>query len=264
MSKGTIMFRALAVGCGVVLGVIVVSASWPNRGTSVIGEVQANTKSTSTTSSSGKIEQTLASFSGLGLSVPGNWTLIQGEREGIVIESDAKTIEDLEVFVKGPKVEVRNKTRSGWNYNSKEVKGTIYFKNLDSVGLASSGRVDAGAINASDIRFSIAGSADLKIDKLTANNVKFSVAGAGNLDIAGSAKSQQISIAGSGDVLTHKLKSESVKVSIAGSGNAKVWATESLNVSVAGSGDVEYYGKPKIDKSIVGSGDVTSLGDAPN
>jgi hypothetical protein len=266
MSKGTLMFRALAVGCGVVLGVIVVSASWPKRGATVIGDVQANSKSTttaSTTSSSGKIEQDLPSYTGLGLSIPGNWTLIQGEREAIVIEGDAKTIDELEVIVKGPKVEVRNKSRN-WNYNTKDVKGTVYFKNLDSVGLASSGRVDAGAINASDIRFSIAGSADLKIDKLAANEVKFSVAGSGNLDVGGNVKAQQISIAGSGDVRTHKLKSESVKVSIAGSGNAKVWATQSLKISVAGSGDVGYYGKPSIEKSIVGSGDVTALGDMPS
>jgi len=73
----------------------------------------------------------------------------------------------------------------------------------------------------------------------------------------------EASIAGSGNVRTDKLEAKNVKISVAGSGDAVVWATETLKISIAGSGDIKYYGDAQVTKSIAGSGSVTRLGVAP-
>jgi hypothetical protein len=252
MSKGSFMFKALAVGAGVVIGVIVVNAMWPHRGSIGVSAATAQppgsessgrgSGTTSASTSSGKIEQSLQNITNFGIGIPGDFQLIQGDREAIIVEGPGDLIDKIEIVQNGSSVEVKSRKQS-WGYNNwgnSKLRGTVYFRSMEKLSLASSGKITAASVKSPQIVFAIAGSADLKVDELSCESVKFSVAG-------------------SGDVATQRLRSETVKISIAGSGDAKVWATNELNVSIAGSGDVRYVGDPKITKSVAGSGSVKSL-----
>jgi hypothetical protein len=262
--KGSIMFKALAVGTGVVLGVIAISLFAPERGAGAVTGAIAKAKSETTGSGvMSTIERKVNNFTTLSVSAPVDLTVIQGDREGLTLTGDDNILNEIETIVTDGTLEIKPTTRN-WRYYRSNMKGTLYVKQLKKVALSSSGNLKSERLTGDEIIFAVAGSGNMELGDLKAQTVKFSVAGSGNVQVAGAAPNQKISIAGSGNIHTEKLRSENVSVSIAGSGDAKVWATQSITVSVAGSGDVGYFGNPpNVKKSIVGSGNVESLGAAP-
>jgi hypothetical protein len=111
----------------------------------------------------------------------------------------------------------------------------------------------------------IAGSGDIRVDKVAGQNFEGAVAGSGGIDVATMDVQQlKLSIAGSGGVKAGSGKAQSAKYDIEGSGDIDAGAiqTQSLDVSIAGSGGVKAHSSGTADVSIMGSGDVEVAGGA--
>lgn len=207
----------------------------------------------------------VSGYTGLGVSLPAKVTVIQGDKEGVVLEGDDNIIAVIETEVERGSLKLRF-TEKNMNVKTKvPLKATVYVKTLEGISVAGSGDVTSDQLKSANFKASIAGSGDVQIKHLTADMLKVSIAGSGDMAISsGKVSAIDVSIAGSGDVKTGGLEADKVKVSIAGSGDATVWAKTALNVSVAGSGDVKYYGNPEVKKSVLGSGSTKKLGDTPS
>lgn len=201
-------------------------------------------------------------FTSISLSVPAKTQIIQGDSEGLTIETDDNLLPLIETVVDGSSLKIRLTDRNG-SISTRTLKIVINAKNVEALSVAGSGDLHAAKLKSAKLKTSIAGWGDMKIESLDVDTLSVSIAGSGNFAAGGKANSVDIKIAGSGDLKIAKLEASAVKVSVSGSGDATVWAKDSLTVSVAGSGDVKYYGDAKVSKSVAGSGSVKRLGLAP-
>lgn len=201
-------------------------------------------------------------FSGLDLSVPADVTLVQGDLEGVVMETDDNIAPLIETVVEKGVLVIRLRDRNT-SIQTKKLRITVNARSLEKLEISGSGNVRSNKLQSQQLTCSIAGSGDVRLAALEAGTLRLSIAGSGNFEAGGKADAVDITIAGSGDVKTSKLFASNVKINIAGSGNAEVAATDRLKVSIAGSGDVVFYGDPVVSKSIAGSGSVKRLGSTP-
>lgn len=217
-----------------------------------------------TTKGSGVLKTEARSVSGfnrIGLSLPGVVEVVQGDAEGLTIETDDNLLPLIETVVDNGSLKLRVRDRG--NISTKTLKITVNAKSIEGLSVGGSGDIRVAKLRTGKLKASIAGSGDISITSLEADDLHVSIAGSGTFVAGGKVNTLESSIAGSGDVKAGKLESNSSKISIAGSGDATVWAKDTLSVKVAGSGDVKYYGDAKVSQSVAGSGSIKRLGSSP-
>jgi hypothetical protein len=203
----------------------------------------------------------VAGFNALVLSAPVEVDIVQGDKEGLVLEGDEARLAEIETVVEDGKLKIRTRTHGSWNWT--KVRAHVQVKNLDRVAISGSADVKAVTLRSADLEIAISGSGDVGIGTLSADRLRVSIAGSGDVRAAGKVDRTELSIAGSGDVKTGSLEAREARISITGAGSATVWAHDIVNVSIMGSGDVRYYGDAKVSKSVMGSGSVKRLAAAP-
>lgn len=201
-------------------------------------------------------------FTSISLSLPADTQIVQGDSEGISIESDDNILPLIETVVESGSLKIRLQDRNS-SVSTKNLRIVVSAKTLEALSISGSGDLRAAKLKSPKLKASISGSGDINIASLDAETLAVSISGSGNFAAGGKLQSVESKIAGSGDIKIGKLEAQAVKVSIAGSGDATVWAKDTLTISVAGSGDVKYYGDAKVTQSIAGSGSVKRLGAAP-
>ena len=173
-------------------------------------------------------------------------------------EGDTGLLERLEVKVENGVLRIgvkKGKWSFGWSKDHGAITVHVTAPSLRGAEVAGSGDMKVDKVQSEEFAASIAGSGELEIASLTAKSTAFSIAGSGGVSAAGAADSADISIAGSGDVRAGGLQAKRAKVSIAGSGNVEAKATETADISIMGSGDVVITGGAKCNVSKMGSGD---------
>ena len=165
----------------------------------------------------------VGSFSSVSLAGPHNVVVQVGPAASVRAEGPEKEIERLKIEVRGGDLEIGTKKES-WNVGFKRDRRpvTIY--------------VTTPSLAAADI----AGSGDMRIDRVEGERFAAETAGSGNIEIAA-------------------LRVSQADFAIAGSGNIKAHATRSADVDIMGSGDVEVTGGAKCSVSKAGSGDVRCM-----
>ncbi len=204
----------------------------------------------------------VSGFNRIGLSLPGVVEVVQGDSEGLKIETDDNLLPLIETVVEDGSLKLRVKDKG--NISTKTLKITVSAKSIEGLSVGGSGDIRAAKLKTGKLKVSVAGSGDVNITSLDADDLHISIAGSGTFVAGGKANAVSSSIAGSGDLKAGKLESNSHKISIAGSGNATVWVKDTLSVKVAGSGDVKYYGDAKVTQSVAGSGSIKRLGNSPD
>jgi Putative auto-transporter adhesin, head GIN domain len=173
-------------------------------------------------------------------------------------EGDTGLLERLEVKVENGVLRIGQKKGSwsfGWSKNHGAVTVHVTAPSLRGAEVAGSGDMRIDKVQADAFAASIAGSGELELGSLTANSASFSIAGSGGVSASGTAESGDYSIAGSGDVRASGLQVKRARVSIAGSGNVEAKAMETADISIMGSGDAIISGPARCKVSKMGSGD---------
>ena len=210
-----------------------------------------------------KSQRQVSNFKGVSLELPADVEIVQGETEGVLIETDDNIAPLLETLVDHEQLRIRL-TQRFKSIKPTSLKITVNARNVERLAISGSGDIRAGKLRSPTLEAHITGSGDIRIAALEVQSLSVSIAGNGDFFAAGRADTTSLSIAGSGDLKTERLAARNVKLSIAGSGDAKVWASQTFDVNIAGSGDVGYYGDPAVTRSVAGSGRIRKLGTTPD
>jgi hypothetical protein len=184
-----------------------------------------------------------------------------GAAPSVRAEGDSAVLDRLDIRVEDG--ELRIGTRSGISISFKSGKSaTIYVTvpSLAAASVAGSGDLKIDRVEGERFAAAIAGSGDIHIAALKVANAAFEVGGSGDIRAAGSAQNADISIAGSGDLGLEGLETRRAKVAVAGSGDVRVRAMETADISIVGSGDVILSGPAKCTISKMGSGQARCTG----
>ena len=167
-----------------------------------------------------------------------------------------KAIDNLEVMVEDGALVVRPRKKMNFSWGkSGKVALTVTVPSLRGAELAGSGDIRIDRVAGDRFDAGIAGSGTLTVGSVELNNLKMSISGSGNAKAgSGRAKSVEYSIAGSGGIDAKGVAAETASVSIAGSGNVDGQATGTASVNIMGSGNVALTGGAKCSVSKAGSG----------
>ncbi len=192
----------------------------------------------------------------IGLGIAANIYIRQGNTQKIEIKGQQNIIDLIKKNARGDSWNIEFK-RGHRVRDYKPLDIYVTLKELEKLSIGGSGSIigENKFTNVDDLRISIGGSGDVKVD-VSAKDIKCSIGGSGEVDLQGNANELSVDIGGSGDVKAIGLNVKECKVSSAGSGNVDISVSEQLVVSLVGSGDVRYKGSPKIKSNIIGSGKV--------
>ncbi|MFL6763803.1 MAG: head GIN domain-containing protein [Sphingomicrobium sp.] len=183
-----------------------------------------------------------------------------GGNPGVSASGSEKLLERTVVEVQGNKLLIRpENNRSffhfGWGSNGK-ARFTVTVPQLSGATIAGSGDIRVDRVAGQRFEGAVAGSGRIDVAALDVQSLKLSIAGSGDLKGTGKAQSAEYEIAGSGDVDAAAIQTQQLKVSIAGSGGVKAHSSGTADVSIMGSGDIDVSGGAKCTISKAGSGDV--------
>lgn len=180
-----------------------------------------------------------------------------GGAPAVRAEGPADALDKMEVVVEHGALEIRPRRefRDHFDWNSlRRATFTVTAPRLSAASVAGSGDMRVDRVEGDRFVASVAGSGDLDIATLRVGRANFSVAGSGNLTARGSAGRADVSVAGSGNVRTRGVATRSASISIAGSGDAELTAEDTASVSIIGSGTAEIAGRAHCTVSRIGSG----------
>lgn len=204
----------------------------------------------------------VAAFDSVALAGPHNVIVTVGGAPSVRAEGDSKLMERLEVKVVNGELHVGDKEKKGFSWNSNRQALTIYVTapSLKAAAVAGSGDLKVDKVEGKSFSASIGGSGNMDVGGMKVEEAAFAIGGSGNIKAAGATGTSQASIAGSGDLDLAALQARSAKVSIAGSGNVTARASEAADISIVGSGDVTMAGGAKCTVNKMGSGDARCTG----
>jgi hypothetical protein len=185
-----------------------------------------------------------------------------GANVSVAASGPEQALERLVVEVRGGKLVIEPKHERRWfgfggGNKLAKVKVVVTVPALTAASLAGSGDIRIDKVRGDRFAGEIAGSGDLHLGAVEVGRLKLSIAGSGGLDAgSGRARSAEYEIAGAGDVRAAQIATEELKISIAGSGNVQAHAIRAADVDIMGSGNVEVRGGAKCTVSKAGSGNV--------
>jgi carbon monoxide dehydrogenase subunit G len=206
-----------------------------------------------------KENRDLSGFKEISLNGDINLILKQGDVESVEVEAEDNIISDIKTQVTGNKLMISHEGASSMIRPTKPINVYVTVKDINSIEISGSGKVEGSNINTNNLDLSISGSGTSAIENLTANNLKASISGSGKIELTGKTSSQNINIEGSGEYKTKNLQSEKTVITIDGSGSAEVNTSQNLEINITGSGKVSYSGNPTIKQNINGQGDVKQI-----
>jgi hypothetical protein len=201
----------------------------------------------------------LTGFDAVGLAGSQDVEVRVGGAFAVRAEGDAEMIERLDLRVEDGTLKIGYKTGSfniGWSRDRPKTRIFVSLPAIRAASLAGSGDLRIDRVQGERFEASLAGSGDIQIGQLQVAALSASVAGSGNIKAAGAAQTANVSIAGSGDVDVAGVQSRTASASVVGSGDARIHASETANVSIAGSGDVWVTGSARCTINKRGSGTV--------
>jgi hypothetical protein len=167
---------------------------------------------------------------------------------------DAAALARLDVHVEGDKLVIR--TRRGMRWPGR-ARATVYVTvpALRAASVAGSGDLRVDRVTGSAFAGSVAGSGNLAIGELRTGSATLTSAGSGNIDVAGAVDQLQANTAGSGNIDARALRARSARVSAVGSGNVEAQASQQADVVSVGSGNAIVIGAAQCRVHARGSGE---------
>ena len=178
----------------------------------------------------------VSGFNEVELKGVGNLSLEQTGSESLTVEAEEDVLPKIRTEVENKRLIISPERNTSIN-TTKPINYKLTVKDLNTLEVSGSGNVEAEDINTDELAVTIGG--------------------AGDVEIRGSADSQEIEISGSGEYKAGDLESKEATIDVRGSGLATVNVSDELEAEVSGSGSVEYIGDPTINQDVSGAGEVS-------
>jgi len=205
----------------------------------------------------------LRGFDGVTLAGAHDVIVTVGGAHAVRAEGPAEMLDQLELRVENGTLKVgtrRGNWSSSWRGDRPQTRIFVTLPAIRSASVAGSGDMRIDRVASERFSASVAGSGDLDIAELKVGEAQFSVAGSGDIRAVGTAERSSVSIAGAGDVDLGRVQVRTASASIVGSGDVRVHASDTAEVSIVGSGDVYVAGPARCRVSKQGSGEVHCTG----
>jgi Putative auto-transporter adhesin, head GIN domain len=203
----------------------------------------------------------VGNFQEIELAGPYDIDIRTGAKPSVSAKGSQKLLERTVVEVRGDKLVIRPERHGGffnfgWSTNG-SATFTVTVPQLSKATLAGSGDIRIDKVQGSSFEGAVAGSGGINVGSVDVQQLKIAIAGHGDAKLgAGKAQSAKYEIAGHGNVDAGQVQTQSVEVSIAGSGDVRAYASGTADVDIMGSGDVDVAGGAKCKINKAGSGDV--------
>jgi len=202
----------------------------------------------------------VGNFTAIEVAGPYDVDVRTGSAVSVSAKGGEKLLEKTTVEVDGDKLVIRPERNHsffnfGWGHRGK-ASFVVSVPALTGATIAGSGDIRVDKVQGASFDGTVAGSGGIDVAALDVQQLKLAIAGSGSVKGSGKAQSAKYDIAGSGDVEAGAIQTQDLKVSIAGSGGVKAHSSGKADVSIMGSGDVEVTGGAKCKVSKAGSGDV--------
>lgn len=222
-----------------------------------MGFAQGKTLSGEGSVVSKKIE--LSEITKIGLGIPAEVYLTQGNKQKIEIKGQQNIIDIIQTEVKNGGWEIKTADNVRLK-NIEKIEIHITMKSIESLAVGGSGSISGTNQfgNIINLNLSIGGSGNIKLN-VEAQEIASSIGGSGKISLSGKAESLKVSLSGSGNVNADGIEVNNCEVSSSGSGDVAIHVKNKLKVSLAGSGNVRYNGTPQISSTVVGSGKVYTM-----
>jgi hypothetical protein len=204
----------------------------------------------------------VGAFQRVSLAGPHDVVVTVGGAPSVRAVGDPEALERLEVRIANGELILGNRNRSGFSWGSNRHKATIYVTapSLTAAAVAGSGDMKVDKVEGERFEAAISGSGDLALAALKVGDASFSIAGSGGLQAAGESRKARVSIAGSGGIKAPSFSTEELEVSIAGSGSVALRATGTAAINILGSGSADIAGGAKCQVTKMGSGSARCTG----
>ena len=177
----------------------------------------------------------VSGFNEVELKGVGNLSLEQTGSESLTVEAEEDVLPKIRTEVENKRLIISPERNTSIN-TTKPINYKLTVKDLNTLEVSGSGNVEAKDINTDELAVTIGG--------------------AGDVEIRGSADSQEVEISGSGEYRAGDLESKEATIDVRGSGLATVNVSDELEAEVSGSGSVEYIGDPMVQQEVSGAGEV--------
>jgi DUF4097 and DUF4098 domain-containing protein YvlB len=181
-----------------------------------------------------------------------------GGRPSVRAEGDAETIERLEIVAENGELRIgmRPGGGSGWFRHHRGVTVHVTMPSVQAASIAGSGDIRIDRVEGPRFAAQIGGSGDIEIAHLRVAEANFAVRGSGGIRAAGGAERASATVAGNGDLDLEGFEAADATVALVGSGDISLRATRSAAIDLTGSGDVTITGPARCTIRKSGSGDV--------
>lgn len=207
-------------------------------------------------------ERAVSDFRAVSFTGLGEVTIVQGEKEGLTIETDDNLLPHIVSAVSQGVLTINLGDRPWWPIlrPTASIHYTIYVKSLQTLEFAGAGTIYAAELVAEVLTLNQSGTGSITIDQLRADDLTVTMGGTGSITLVGKVTSQTVELSGLGSYEAGDLESQRAAVNLGGAGTATVWVSENLDAELAGIGTIAYYGASHTSISSSGLGTVTSLG----
>ncbi len=200
-----------------------------------------------------------AGITGVQLSTIGELDIHLGDKEELRIETDDNLLQYFEAEKDGGTLRIG--TRRGFNLRpSRTVRYTLTVKELEFLGLSSSGNAHAPALSADRFEIRVTSTGYLSVDGIEADALDVHISSTGNVRIDdGVVDNQDVRISSTGNYDGESLRSARATVRLSSTGNARLWAEDSLDATLSSTGSISYSGDPEVFENRTSSGRVRRI-----
>ncbi|HSG34708.1 MAG TPA: head GIN domain-containing protein [Sphingomonadaceae bacterium] len=204
----------------------------------------------------------LAPFEAITTAGPQDIVVTFGDEISVRSEGSPRALSLLEAKVENGRLSIGPPDGFNWGGWGQLESATFYvtLPRLDSINLAGSGDVRIDKIEGERLEVVVGGPGELAIAELAVDEADFTVAGAGNIVAAGSAREARVTVAGAGEIQAGGLRSETASIQIGGAGDVALTVDREAQVSIIGTGDVSISGPAQCSLTRVGNGELICNG----
>ena len=182
-----------------------------------------------------------------------------GAAASVRAEGEAEMLDRLEITNENGQLHIGLRDTTGSWFNWGHHRGITVHVTLPAIAgasIAGSGNMRIDRVQGPAFAGSVTGSGDMNLAAITADQASFTVTGSGDITAAGRARQATASVTGSGDLHLAQLETEAATLAVAGSGDIGIRATRTAAIELRGSGDINVAGPARCTISKSGSGDV--------
>jgi hypothetical protein len=188
-------------------------------------------------------EISVGAFSDLDVRSVGNVYLVQGDKDGVRIESNRDVSDYIVVQNAGDKLTVNSKGLRNWHG-----KLNIYItvRNLKSAYFKAVGNIrTTNVLRSQSLKMTASAAGNITLD-LDCGVFESNFSAVGNVNLAGEADNAVIHNSATGNLRAGDLKAGILSVYLSGVGNITLYANKEISIEASGTGNITYKGNPLV------------------